>query len=98
MTALQTVEIYDPLNDRWAYTTVTQMPSFRLDGRSVTVNNRHLWFGGRVPITTPTTAVPTTVGTTATIWEFDLVKGWSTFTTNVSMAATSIPVLIPYNF
>ena len=71
------------------------MPLLRLDGRSVTVNNRHLWFGGR--ISTTTALGPTTVGTTAIVWEFDLVTGWSTFTPLVSMAATSIPVLIPYN-
>ena len=80
--------MYDVAADSWSY--MGELPMNRLDGRAVSVGDVHLWFGGRMSTTT-------TVASTGKIWQFSLTQGFFDFVTSATLAATTIPVVIPYN-
>lgn len=83
---LNSTEIYSFDTNTWTFG--IQLPDQRSDGRAVTIQSRHLWFGGRLH--TGSTRL------TNSIWEYSSSFGWKVLNWSLPMN-TSIPVLIPYN-
>jgi hypothetical protein len=83
---LASTETYDFAKDVW--TKSGNLPTLRSDGRSLTIRNRHLWFGGR--------SGTVNVSATSEILEFSLQSGWVPL--QMALVSTaSVPIVIPYN-
>jgi hypothetical protein len=83
---LASTETYDFARDVW--TKIGNLPTLRSDGRSLTIRNRHLWFGGR--------SGALNVAATSEILEFSLQSGWVPLQMILVSPAT-VPIVIPYN-
>jgi hypothetical protein len=83
---LASTETYDFAKDVW--TKIGNLPTLRSDGRSLTIRNRHLWFGSR--------SGALNVAATSEILEFSLQSGWVPLQMILVSPAT-VPIVIPYN-
>jgi hypothetical protein len=71
-------------------TSTFTLPTLRSEGFSLTLRNRHFWFGGR------SGPVGSKVAGTSTILEYVPASGWVAWPENMTGPA-SYPLVIPYN-